>query len=67
MIRVNGKELEWHEGLAFEDLYQALGYTIKTPRVIIRVNGETVKKNQRDGFAIPDNADIEIINALCGG
>ena len=67
MITVNGKQLEWHSRITFQELYTGIGYTLKNPRVITRVNGVNIGKNERSGYSIPDGAVIEIINTLCGG
>ena len=67
MITVNGKPMEWREGITFAEILQNLGYTIPRPRVILRVEGETIPKEERDSFLFRDGADIRIINTLCGG
>ena len=67
MVRVNGKEVDWSPDLKFADVYRQIGYTISNPRVIVRVNGVAVPKNERQGYKIPDSADIEVVNTLCGG
>ncbi len=67
MLIVNGKPVEWKANILFSEIYSAIGYTISNPRVIVRVNGVNVAKAERDGFCIPDEAEIEVINTLCGG
>ena len=67
MLKVNGKDIEWKEGITFSEIYRLIGYSISNPRVIIRVNGETVPKSARKTFLIPDASEIEIVNTLCGG
>ena len=67
MVSVNGKDLEWSSDLTFTDVYRRIGYTISNPRVIVRVNGKSVPKHERPGYKIPDSADIEVVNTLCGG
>ena len=67
MIKVNGKELKWYPGITFSEVYKAVGYTISNPRVIVRVNGAPIRKNERPQFIISDGDRIEIINTLCGG
>ena len=67
MINVNEKNIEWFEGITFSDILKTLGYTISNPRVIIRVDGEPVPRNNRDEFRIRDGMEIRIINTLCGG
>lgn len=67
MIKVNAKSLAWTPEITFSDIYRQIGYTISNPRVIVRVNGKTVPKNERKDYRIPDLSEIEIINTLCGG
>lgn len=67
MLTVNGKPVKWREDISFSEIYSAIGYTISNPRVIVRVNGINVPKSDRAGFCIPDEAEIEVINTLCGG
>ena len=59
--------MEWTEKLSFADIYKFLGYTIKSPKVITRVNGQVVKRHEREHVDIPDGADVEVVNILCGG
>ena len=67
MLKVNGKMLEWKAGITFPEIYRQIGYTIRSPRVLVRVDGETVAKKDRDSYEIKDESVIEIINTLCGG
>lgn len=67
MITVNGKPMDWREGLTFSEILKFLGYTISQPRVILRVDGETIPKERRETLAFSDGADIRVINTLCGG
>ena len=67
MITVNNKKMEWRQDLSFDDIFTFLGYRIKNPHVVIRVNGRIVKRAARNSFKIPDNAKIDVIKALYGG
>jgi len=67
MVYVNSKPMEWHPLLDFSEIYSFLGYTIKQPLVITRVNGRRIPKNERNNYKIPDNARIEVLNLLRGG
>ncbi len=67
MVYVNNREMEWRENLSFDDVLEFLGYKIKSVPVVIRVNGKIVRKGEREGYRIPDNARIEVIKALGGG
>jgi thiamine biosynthesis protein ThiS len=67
MIDINGKPMEWKEDLTFDEIYRFLGYNLKKPLVVIKVNGEIIKKSERENFSIPDKAAIEVKNILRGG
>lgn len=65
MITAKGKELAWHEGMTVQDVLEALGYAF--PLVLVRVNGEVVKKSQWKAFAVPDGASVEVQPVVAGG
>ena len=67
MITVNGKSMEWREGLTFPEIYEFLGYPGKSPKVLIKVNGEIVLRSKWRGYAIPDGSVIEVVDIHCGG
>lgn len=67
MILVNGKEITWHEGITFQELYAFLGYTIARPPVLVKVNGHTVRRKERDEYPIPDGAEVSVTGTLRGG
>ncbi len=67
MITVNGKPVPWHDNLTFDELYRHLGYTISSPMVTTVVNGKLISKSLREGYSIPDGAEVKIINILKGG
>ena len=66
-IIVNSREMEWDENMTFPDIFRFLGYKITSPVVVTRVNGQLIKKHQRDKFRIPNCADITVLNLLRGG
>ncbi|MBI9104611.1 MAG: hypothetical protein JEY99_19500 [Spirochaetales bacterium] len=67
MLKVNGRDMEWFDGISFSNILQEVGYTISKPRIMIRVNGIGIPKKERDSYKIMDGSDILIINTLCGG
>ena len=67
MLLVNGKQMEWKEGVTFPEILKFLGYTISKPRVILRVDGKTIPKDEREGLTFSDGSDVHVINTLCGG
>lgn len=67
MILVNEKKMQWHKGITFQEIYAFLGYTISRPPVLVKVNGHTIQRNERDSYSIPDGAEITVTGTLRGG
>lgn len=67
MILVNDKSFEWFEKMDIYNLLKTMGYTLRKPAVLIKVNSEVVKRSKWDDFIIPENAEITVVNLLRGG
>jgi sulfur carrier protein len=65
MIRVNGREAEWREGMTIRHVMKARGYT--APRIIVKVNGELVRQEQWETFQIEDGDDVQVLHMVAGG
>jgi sulfur carrier protein len=66
MIRVNDKhEIPWEDGLTVSDLLERMGYTYH--EIIVKVDGELVRKPAYDTTTIPDGADVKAIHLIAGG
>jgi thiamine biosynthesis protein ThiS len=66
MIEVNNnRELPWQEGMTVSDVLEAMDYTYH--RLIVKVNGELVRKGSYDTYTIPDEADVKVIHMVGGG
>jgi sulfur carrier protein len=65
MITAKGKQLDWHEGMTVKEILDALGYTF--PLVLVRVDGELVKKSQWTELSVPDGASIDVQPVVAGG
>ena len=66
-ITVNGEVFEWHAGWNLFDVFRTVGYKLKVPVVLVKVNGESVVKSRWKDFLIPPGADIVIRNVFAGG
>lgn len=64
-ITVNDNVVEWKENLTIKELLSIMKYTF--PMLIVKVNGEIVKKDQYDEFTVPENSEIKIIHLMSGG
>ena len=65
MITAKGKRLEWHEELTVREVLDTLGYNF--PSVLVRVNGEVVRRKSWDATVVPDEADVEVRPIVAGG
>ena len=66
MIRVNNRdEIEWEEGMTVSDLLDRMRYTF--PHIIVKVNGEVVRREEYATHTIPDGADVRVIHLIAGG
>lgn len=64
-FHVNGHILPWKEGLVVRDALTLMNYTFKM--LVIKLNGELVKKDDYDSTPIPENADLKVIHLISGG
>jgi len=66
MIEVNNKhKVPWQEGMTVSDLLERMGYTYH--EIVVKVNGELVRKASYDSYIIPDDADVKAIHLIAGG
>lgn len=67
MISANDKKIEWKEGLTLFEVFRIMGYKLKVPAVMVRVNGELIKKAMWNEYTVPEDAEIQVLNVLRGG
>ena len=66
MIRVNDRdEIEWEEGLTVSALLERFRYTF--PHIIVKINGQLVRREEHPTRTIPDGADVRVIHLIAGG
>ena len=66
MIRVNDRhDVPWEEGMTISDVLEHLGYTYH--EIIVKVDGELVRKASYDTYTVPDGADVKAIHLIAGG
>ncbi len=66
MIRVNNRdEIEWQEGLTVSGLLELFRYTF--PDIIVKINGELIRREEYPTRTIPDGADVRVIHMIAGG
>lgn len=66
MIRVNDRhELAWREGMTVSDLLERMDYSYH--QIIVKVDGEVVRRPAYDTYSLPDGADVKVIHLIAGG
>jgi sulfur carrier protein len=66
MIKVNGEELSWHEGMTVQDVLDAKNFTF--PMVAVWINEEPVQNREKhDSTPVPDGAEVEVVHMISGG
>ena len=65
MIRVNGKNVPWREGMTVADLLKVLDDS--EHYVVVRINDKHVSRPFFEKTLIPDNSDVFLIPMIVGG
>jgi thiamine biosynthesis protein ThiS len=65
MIRVNAEEMEWEAGMTIQDVLDRRKYTF--PLIVVKVNGELVRKPAYASYQLPDGAEVWVIHLISGG
>ena len=65
MIRVNGKERPWQEGMTVSDLLE----TVKNAHLyaVVRIDGHAVSRPHFAETRIPDGVEVYLIPMVAGG
>jgi len=64
-IRVNDNEINWEENMTINRILKLMNYTFRM--LVVKVNGELIRKENYDKFIVPENADVKIIHLISGG
>ena len=64
-IEVNQETIDWEENLTIDRVLKIMNYTFKM--IVVKVNGELVKKEDYDTKNIPEGAEVQIIHLIAGG
>ncbi len=65
MIKINGKEIEYTEGISMFQLIEGCGYDMK--RIAVECDGEIIPKATLDKVIVKDNSKIEVVSFVGGG
>jgi len=64
-IKVNQETIDWEENLTIDRVLKIMNYTFKM--IVVKVNGELVKKEDYDTKIITEGAEVQIIHLIAGG
>ncbi len=64
-ITVNGNLIEWEENMTIDKILRIMNYTFKM--LVIKVNGELIKKEEYGTKNVPVNSVVKIIHLISGG
>ena len=65
MITVNKHEHEWRDGMTIQSLLEEKNFTF--PRIVVKVNGKLVKKQNYSSYKIQNGDQIDAIHMIGGG
>ena len=66
MIRVNGEEIPWHEGMTVQDVLDAKNFTFRMTSVWVNENPVGGRENYSSA-TVPDGALVDVVHMISGG
>jgi thiamine biosynthesis protein ThiS len=65
MIEVNGRKIDWHEGMTISDLLAELKDSHPYP--VVRLGDAYISRPNFDKTSVPDNSQVFLIPMIAGG
>lgn len=66
MIKVNGEDLHWREGMTVQDVLDAKNFTFRM--ISVWINGAVVPDRELyQTTLVPDDADVQVVHMISGG
>jgi sulfur carrier protein len=65
MIHVNGRELQWEEGMTVTEMLKRKTYTYH--KIVVKINDVVIPNEQFETTVIHDGDDVKAIHLLAGG
>ena len=65
MIKINGKEHSWYEGMTIKELLKNLDNTHLY--AVVRINEKHISMPYFEKTLVPDNAEVFLIPMIAGG
>ena len=64
-IIVNDNLIAWEENMTIDKILKIMNYSFKM--LVIKVNGELIKKDEYGTKIVSESADVKIIHLISGG
>ncbi|MDH4265402.1 MAG: sulfur carrier protein ThiS [Deltaproteobacteria bacterium] len=65
MVRVDGKEFFWREGMTVADLLKELGDPY--PYAVVRISDRLISRSDFDKAIVPNDSEVLLIPLISGG
>ena len=65
MVRVDGKEFFWREGMTVADLLKELGDPY--PYAVVRISDKLISRSDFDQAIVPNDSEVLLIPLISGG
>lgn len=65
MIKINGKEHSWYEGMTIKDLLKNLNNS--NLYAVVRINEKHISMPYFEKTLVPDNSEVFLIPMIAGG
>jgi thiamine biosynthesis protein ThiS len=65
MIKINGKEHPWYEGMTIKDLLN--NFNKSHLYAVVRINDKHISRPYFEKTLIPDNSEVFLIPMIAGG
>lgn len=67
MIKVNGYDFPWEEGLTITRLLEKKGYTFHVNLIVVKINNSTISEEEFDATLINDGDEVQALHIFGGG
>jgi sulfur carrier protein len=65
MIRVNGREIEWRQGMTIQNVLDECSYTYRM--IAVWIDGTPYRRDLFTTTVVPDGAEIQALHMISGG
>jgi len=67
MIKVNGYDFPWEEGLTITRLLEKKGYTFHVNLIVVKINNTIISEEEFDTTLINDGDEVQALHIFGGG